>query len=234
MKESGSDELFAVIAHQWREPLTQINSVVSKIDNRLYELGMEDQELQSYLTKIEKITHHMSHSIDDFRAYYKKDTTTDTSSKIELKELLDEVMLLNKESFEELGLLYSIDTPQKLSFDGDATLLKQIFITLVNNTKDAFVARNIYQPKIDIIAKENEASLFIECRDNAGGMSKSTIEKLFEADFTTKHMSEGTGMGLFMVKKLLREQFNGDISVKNFEKGASFMITIPLEGKDKR
>jgi len=227
-KKSGSEEVFATIAHQWRQPLSQINSIVSKIDNRLYEKGIEDDVLQQHLNELELLTRHMSHSIDDFRHYFNK-TKESEAMPVVLKELFSDIALLQKPLLDDLGISLVIDIAQELPFEGDVALLKQIVITLLNNAKDACIARNVYNAKIMLHAVKEEGFLLIELQDNAGGMSKSTIAKLFEPDFTTKHSSEGTGMGLYMVRKLLQEQFNGDISVKNVDKGASFKIEIPLQ-----
>jgi signal transduction histidine kinase len=224
-KSSSVEEVFAAVAHQWRQPLTQINSIVSSLDNMLYEKGIEDSQIEKKLLEIERITRYMSESIDDFRNYFKK-REGETKSR-SLEAVIKELALLQSELLRGLDITLNLDLQEGLIYRGDITLLKQIIVTILNNAKDALVARAVFNAEISIKTQKEEEYLLIEVVDNAGGITKSALERLFDADFTTKHNSEGTGMGLYMVKKLLKERLNGEISVKNVHKGASFCIRVP-------
>jgi signal transduction histidine kinase len=74
-------------------------------------------------------------------------------------------------------------------------------------------------------------SLF-EIKDNAGGIKDENIEKIFEPYFTTKHKSQGTGLGLFMSKMIVEKSLEGEISHKNLDNGSVFTITIYLNEKE--
>ena len=216
-------EAFAAIAHQWRQPLSYINALVGSIDNRLYENGIDDPFIAKQLLEIEKMTKEMSKSIDNYRGYFHT-----KNEKNNLKILFD---AMKEESIEYLLKEHAIDfdlqVDESLDFVGDTALFKEIIITLVNNAKDALVSRNIYKPFIKVSVWSENSYLFMKICDNAGGMSRSVMQKIFEPDFTTKHHSEGTGLGLFMVKKLLDEKFNAEIIVKNVESGVCFTLTFP-------
>jgi signal transduction histidine kinase len=222
------DETFAAIAHQWRQPLSEINSLVSSIDNRLYAKGINDIAIEKELSQIEQLTRKMSQSIDDFRNYFKKAAFTEQKS-YSLSGLLQEISDEYRELFSKLGIAFSVESKDVYSCDKERSLLKQIIATLLNNAKDALLARSVYKAKVVIAVRKEEDFLLIEVKDNAGGITKSAAAKLFEADFTTKHSSEGTGMGLYMVKKILDEKFCAEIDVKNVDKGASFCIRLPLD-----
>lgn len=64
--------------------------------------------------------------------------------------------------------------------------------------------------------------------DNAKGVDEKTLDKIFEPYFTTKHQSNGTGLGLFMSKLIIEKSLNGTIFAKNSNKGLLFTINIPL------
>jgi len=219
-------EVFAAIAHQWRAPLSQINSIVGSIDNRLYEQKIDDPFIINQLLQIETITKQMSQSIDDYRGYFSKKNEKHTLKTLLLKSLEYELADLKK-----VSISFEFRVDDTIEFIGDEQLLKQILVTLVENAKDALLERNIYMPKITLSALEEENILFIKVCDNAGGMSKSIMSKIFEPSFTTKHSSEGTGLGLFMVKKLLDEKLAASIDVKNVADGACFTLTIPRNAK---
>lgn len=57
---------------------------------------------------------------------------------------------------------------------------------------------------------------------------RTLLEKIFEPYFTTKHKSQGTGLGLHMSYKIITETFNGQLYVKNTKNGAQFFIEIPI------
>ena len=71
----------------------------------------------------------------------------------------------------------------------------------------------------------------ITIADNAGGVETSLIENLFDPYFTTKHPSVGTGLGLYITRRIV-SKLQGQISVINSNGGACFEIKIPLSGDD--
>ena len=78
--------------------------------------------------------------------------------------------------------------------------------------------------------------IYIFVKDNAGGIPADIISKIYEPYFTTKHKSQGTGLGLSMTYKLITEGMNGKIEVSNKEFtyenkiyiGAEFVISIEI------
>ena len=71
----------------------------------------------------------------------------------------------------------------------------------------------------------------IEIKDNAGGIKDEIINKVFEPYFTTKHQSQGTGLGLHMTYNLIVDGMKGTIIAQNDTEfgGALFTITLPLK-----
>jgi signal transduction histidine kinase len=223
------EETFAAIAHQWRQPLNEINALVSSIDNRLYEKNIIDSQIEKQLAEIEKITRSMSQSIDDFRGYFSKKLQKQS---IDVSLLLQKILQEYQNILEKYTITLHCNVEKNLYIEGDENILKQIIVTIFNNAKDAFLARNVYRGIIDVTVKEKDDRVVFIVADNAGGIPKSTKEKLFEADFTSKHSSEGTGLGLYMVKKLLSEHFLGEIFAKNSEKGVAFHMVIPRKREE--
>ena len=68
--------------------------------------------------------------------------------------------------------------------------------------------------------------------DNGTGMDENTVSRIFEPYFTTK--TTGTGLGLTMVYKIIKE-FSGDIQVQSFlGEGTLFSISIPVPQREHR
>ena len=224
--DTKTKELFLSIAHQWRQPLSGINSIVGAIDNRLYELQLDDKVLHQHLLEIEKLTKYMSDTIEDFKRDYIEATQ---EKDLLLSELFTQALELVAQSFQESAIELELNFDVKSHFFGDAKLLKQILLIFLNNAKDALIERNTYKPKLLVNICEDTNSFFIHICDNAGGIPKSMREKIFEKNFTTKHDSEGTGLGLFMCKEHIEKTFRGSLNVNNRADGVCFDIILPKE-----
>jgi C4-dicarboxylate-specific signal transduction histidine kinase len=113
--------------------------------------------------------------------------------------------------------------------------LLQSLVNIINNAKDALI-ENIEPSKrhifIECFMKNDHATITI--KDNAGGIPKDVIGHIFEPYFTTKHQSQGTGLGLDMTYKMITQSMNGNIEAKNMiymieaknYTGAVFTITL--------
>ncbi|MBD3830987.1 MAG: hypothetical protein IE890_10960, partial [Arcobacter sp.] len=76
---------------------------------------------------------------------------------------------------------------------------------------------------------EKNKKLYIEFEDNAGGISKNFLNKIFEPYFSTKSNKNGTGLGLYMIKTIIEQYSFGKIDVYNTEIGTKFIIELPLK-----
>ena len=106
----------------------------------------------------------------------------------------------------------------------------QVLINILNNSKDAL--ETVFDEKLILIdiVKENKKAI-IKIKDNAGGIPEDIIDKIFEPYFTTKHQSQGTGIGLYMSQEIIHKHMNGyfDISNTEFEyKGKTYKGTLAL------
>jgi signal transduction histidine kinase len=81
--------------------------------------------------------------------------------------------------------------------------------------------KHISNKKIKIEIAKNQITI----SDNAGGIPESILDKVFEPNFTTKENTKGTGIGLYMSKKII-DKISGKIEVSNTPYGASFIITV--------
>ena len=77
----------------------------------------------------------------------------------------------------------------------------------------------------------------MEISDNGGGIDDEILEKVFEPYFTTKHQSQGTGIGLYMTEEIIQKHFQASLSMKNKKtvvegkeyKGVETRIVFDLE-----
>ena len=110
-------------------------------------------------------------------------------------------------------------------------------MNIITNAKDALKDLKDEEPRyIFINISKNQKNIVIEIFDNAMGIKDEIISRVFEPYFTTKHKSQGTGIGLYMSLQIVTKHLNGEISVKNdtfIENntayfGAKFTILLPI------
>ena len=106
-----------------------------------------------------------------------------------------------------------------------------MIINILNNAKDALKEKKIKEPHINIKLDKKDNYGVITIEDNAGGIPKEILGNIFDPYFTTKHESQGTGLGLHMSHKIVTQSLGGNIIASNSTDGAIFTLSIPLEEK---
>ncbi|APW65347.1 hypothetical protein LPB137_05550 [Poseidonibacter parvus] len=230
-KFASMGEMIGNIAHQWRQPLSSISVLASGLKLEK-ELGIiSDEDFTYAMDNIISTTKYLSQTIDDFRGFFNhkniKVTTFHISNLIDKTLSLVNSQLKNK----EIELIKIIDDFKISTYENE---LIQVLLNIINNSKDALLNKK-EKKVIQIRTYQDKINVHIEILDNAEGISLDIIDKIFEPYFTTKHKSQGTGIGLFMSKEIVNKHLNGNISVFNdtFEadnmtyKGAKLTISLP-------
>jgi len=107
--------------------------------------------------------------------------------------------------------------------------LKQVLLNLLKNAEDVLVEKQIKDASITIKTCSDDAFVYLEVYDNGGGIDEDILPRVFDAYFTTKGSADGTGLGLYMSKRIVEEHCNGSFSVRNVDGGACFIIKIPKQ-----
>jgi len=220
-------EMIGNIAHQWRQPLSVISTAASgmKIEKEFNIL--DDDKFNNYCDSIERNTQYLSTTIDTFRDFIKE--------KKELKEVIlqdriDGALSIISSSLNNhfIKLVNEINYDKKIKVTLVLGELSQVIINIINNAKDILVENKVDEPyiKIGCVRKNSIATITIE--DNGGGIPSDIIPKIFDPYFTTKHQTQGTGLGLHMSYKIITESLQGKLYVKNTEIGAMFIIELPV------
>ena len=230
-KLAAMGEMMENIAHQWRQPLSVISTASTGIKLHKEMNTLDDRLLIDSVDNITESAQHLSSTIEDFRDFFRPDkekTVFTLQSAIEKTLNLINSQLRDKE-------IKVITNIEDISLEGFERELLQVFLNILNNARDAF--EKIDTEKfifIDIFKEKNYVGINI--KDNANGVPEDIIERIFEPYFTTKHKSQGTGIGLYMSQEIITKHMNGKIYVQNstFEykskeyKGAVFKIELPL------
>ena len=233
-KMASLGEMIGNIAHQWRQPLSLISTAASgmKIQKEFNQL--DDKIFNSTLNSIINTTMFLSQTIDDFQNYLKEDKE---KKEFDINSSINKILTIIKGSFINHSINTILDLEKDLFINSYENELNQALLNILNNAKDALMDSSKENRFIHIKSYRTNKEIIIEIIDNAGGVKEEIINKIFEPYFTTKHKSQGTGLGLYMTHKIITSSMNGDIKITNtkhtfndktFDKCALVKITFLL------
>ncbi|QKF67004.1 PAS sensor-containing two-component system histidine kinase [Arcobacter venerupis] len=232
-KMAAMGEMIGNIAHQWRQPLNII-SITSSSTKLKKEIGLlTDKMLVDALKLISETTEHLSNTIDVFKDFLKEDKE---KSLFNLTQNINNNISLIETILNENRIRIELDLDEDIYIYNFTNEFSQALINILHNASDAIASKREQDELrlIKITTKQLEDSVLIEILDNAGGIDKEIINKIYEPYFTTKHKYQGTGLGLYMTHKIIQDSMKGKISVSNqkfvFEnqecEGALFQISL--------
>jgi len=220
-------EILENIAHQWRQPLNSVSWILNDIKFKL-ELGKKDEiDIKEITDKINNSIQFMSNTIDDFRKFVDK---SDMPQTFNLKRTIESTIKIVEDTFKELNIQVSLDCDENITYKAFENDIKHVIINLINNARDAFEEKKIKNGRINIRVYLENDELIITVQDNAGGIPKDIVKKIFEPYFTTKHKTKGTGLGLYMTKNMI-DRIHGTIEVFSIlNQKTTFVIKLPAKG----
>ena len=224
-KQDAMKDLVGNISHQWKQPINELSSIIFFIETKLY-LGekVSQEEIRNSMIKTREIINYLSRTVSVFSNFY---NPKKSKNNVYILALLKQAIFITEGSFQRYKIEINLDIKEKnLTVKGEE--LQQVILSIINNVKNIVIERKILHPIINIkLYKENNNSI-LEVEDNCGGID-NIEDNIFEL-YTTSTKS-GTGLGLYISKRIIEDKYKGTISVKNTEKGALFKITIPIKKK---
>lgn len=226
-------EMIGNIAHQWRQPLSAISSTVSSMQlQRNIQISTEEDVDKSY-KDIMKYVDFLTNTIEDFRTFFKEDKKLVS---IDILQVMANTINITHATYKnhQIEIIKEYEDINLLSF-GLPNELSQVFLNLLTNSKDALIENAVEQKFVKIKAYSDNTMHIIEVSDNAGGIDAEVMDKIFDPYFTTKHQSQGTGIGLYISKDIIEKHLRGLITVQNQTLhangvdyiGACFKIALP-------
>jgi len=210
-------ELFSMIAHQWRQPVNKIASILALLRYDLVSNAPSHKDIDQKCEDIENSIEFMSETIDDFRTFYKPKEHTEV---VNLKELIEQSLIFMEAAINKKDIKIVTDLTEA-RYRLYANEFLQVMLNLIKNAIDAIDERGFI--KITLKNEKNKKTI-ITVEDDGKGIEDKNISKLFDPYFTTK--KESMGLGLYMTKMIVEKHMGGNISVKKLKNGTIFTITI--------
>lgn len=218
-------ELISNIGHQWRQPLSTISSLASGVKIQKQMNMISEEQINKALDDIVKKTQYLSktiHNLDSLNY-----SQSHEFEKFSIQELINSTSNIFKDSFEYKNIFIHKDLPkEEYIISGNKNSLSQVIINILCNAKDALKQEN--KKTIEFKLYKAKEYFIIDIKNNGEKIKEDIIHKIFDIYFTTKHQSQGTGLGLFISHEIMRNEFKGNITVENTQDGVKFSILIPI------
>lgn len=211
------------IAHQWRQPLGEINAIMMLLQVRYNFNDFTEEFLMQKINECNKITSYMSNTISDFQNFFKPSKDKEI---FEINEACKRASAILQASLKYHAISFNFMESNESLALGYPNEFAQALLNILSNAKDALIERQIANPYIEMSVKNGEKYILIKIEDNGGGIAPEYLERIFEPYFTTKHAKQGTGIGLYMTKMIIENNMNGIIVVSNTETGVLFTIKL--------
>ncbi len=215
-------QMLANIAHQWRQPLTELNLTLFNL-KKCFETNNKN-EFENLYDSSKNLILGMSNTIEDFTNFF---APKKQKEKFLLNLSINDALKILNRVLESENIYIKFDIEKNLEIFGIKNELTQVLLNLINNSKDAFIQKNITNKEIYIKTYTKDNFIYLEYLDNAQGLDDVLFDKIFEPYFTTKHQSSGTGLGLFICKIIIENSFDGEILHENAKCGLKFKIKFP-------
>ena len=240
-KLASMGEMIGNIAHQWRQPLSIISTGVTGMQIQKEYNNLTNKDFNETCEMIDKTTQYLSQTIDDFTNFIKGEAV---KQQFCLKELLESTLKIIEPNLKSHNITLVKNISKEIIINSYPNDLKQSLINIFNNSKDAIEditkQNSIYKEEnkkyIFLTLEEKENNAIITIKDNGGGIQEDIINKIYEPYFTTKHQSQGTGLGLYMAFDIITNSLKGKIQEENVKYsydnndyiGAEFIISLPI------
>src|SRR2546421_3941407 len=218
--------LAAGVAHEIGNPLNSLNIHLQLIEREARKLdGAKRTELQesvevarAEINRLDSIISQFLRAIRPTRPQLRPEninSIVEEAVRFLALEIKDRDIVVEQELRSDLPLL-ELDRDQ----------MKQAFYNVIKNSFEAMKRRGILRIRTDL----DESHVIVRFTDTGGGISPDNLSRVFEPYFTTK--TSGTGLGLLIVRRIVREH-GGELSIESSE-GKGLTLTIRLPHIDRR
>ena len=210
----------ANVAHEIRNPLTSVGGFARRLNKTIPAEAKEKgyaRIIIAEVTRLEKILNNV--------LSFSRDSTPDIREN-DLVEVLEQVLLINKDLFREKGIEVKRSIEDIPGFPFDSDLIIEVLENIFLNAVDVMPGGGTLTVITEKEAGPHTSNVLIRIRDTGPGISEEHMAMIFEPFYTTKAAEQGTGLGLSITRKIM-ESLGGTVDIES-EVGKGAVVTLSL------
>jgi signal transduction histidine kinase len=209
-------------SHDLRSPISSVRGLIG-----LVRLNPHASDTKSYLEMMDNQLIGLNKFIEDIVSYSRNTRVAFKVELIQLKKLVEEVLMSLQFYPGSEKIDIELNIPDETTLYSDPTRVRIVLANLLSNAlKYSDPTRE--NPFIKISATKGHTHLQISVRDNGAGIDHRYVSKIFDMFYQENEKSDGSGLGLYIVKETL-EKIQGEINVKSeLGKGSEFKVMLPM------
>ena len=210
-------ELFSMIAHQWRQPVNKIASILARLRFELRHKTLDVETIDAKCEAIEDSIEFISETIDDFRTFYKPKADPE---EVDLRDLINQSLFFVDNAIvrKEIRVVKHMGPISHRLYRNEFI---QVMLNLIKNAIDVIEHDGTI---ILRLFQENDA-IAIHVENDGHVIDPSILSRIFEPYFTTK--KDSMGLGLYMARIIIEKHMQGTLTVEIQNKKTVFIIKLP-------
>lgn len=208
-------------SHDLTAPLRSIMGLIT-----LSNLTEDREEIKKYLAMIKDRVSELDKFIKEMSDYKKNASAPIALEDLQVKKMIHDVLETLQFYPNADKLSIDIIIEDELTINTDHTRLKVILSNIISNSFK-YCDLNKKDPFVRIMAGQKNDFLHLQIADNGLGINATALPKIFDMFYRAHEHSDGTGLGLYIVKEAV-DKLGGTIAVhSNVGNGTTFNITLP-------
>lgn len=219
-------QLAAGVAHEINNPLSIVKGYIGVIQDELRQKG-SDEKFITILDKQDLAVNRIANIVTGLRTYARSDT--DHVENVNIHRAISDTLSLIDHIYRKDGItiISRLDAEHPI-VRGNTGKLQQVLMNLLTNAKDALETKSEGNKFIGIETKMQGSNFVLTLWDTGCGIPQSTLDRIFDAFYTTKPPGKGTGLGLAITHSIIHSM-NGRVEASSkVDEGTQFTLTFPV------
>ena len=207
------------VAHDLNNPLAAISGYA-----QLLLRGEDDEERMGDLRRILAEVERCRGIVGSLLGYVRRHPAE--RRRVQVEELLRSTLELRERALRAAGVRTVLSIGALPVVCADANQLQQVFLNILLNAEQALRQGGSTLRVAACVDPGEEPALVLEFYNDAPPIPPEVLPRIFEPFFTTKSAEEGTGLGLAVSRRIVRDH-GGDIGVESGAEGTTFRVRLP-------
>lgn len=214
------DQILFKIIHDLKAPLMSALGLVDLAERSA------QNEREGYMKMVRKSLLGLDSLIEEMNDFFRNDKTAVQRERIDVRTLVETEQSNLKTLTEEKGIFIASEIHHDVEFYSDPVRVRTVISNILSNAVKYYDPQK-NRPFVNISVIINEDICIIKMEDNGIGIEPEYHDKIFDLFFRATDQSQGTGLGLFIVKDTV-QKLKGKIEIESeVGRGTIFTISVP-------